>query len=223
MRISDRVGVVRRLRLGAGGTLYKKAGEAEYTVDLSKLRHKTRFLVIPGLEYSGYTTLLDAFTNTPVPPISLSSRSRFYGPQLSSLPESIGVWVAEYEKSIALEMAGPNSYLFPLSTDWGRGHSSSGWTQLVKVIYYHTLRLRARLSECTASSHNPRTRVCSSSPHTQAVFLKHAGVATPPKMLRASFCTHLRSAEGVDDELLESCARAMKHQVVTGGSAPGVR
>jgi len=37
----DRVGVVRRLRLGIGGSLYKKPGEASYTVDLSKLRHKT--------------------------------------------------------------------------------------------------------------------------------------------------------------------------------------
>lgn len=37
----DRVGVVRRLRLGVGGSLYKKQGEATYTVDLSRLRHKT--------------------------------------------------------------------------------------------------------------------------------------------------------------------------------------
>ena len=35
--------VVRRLRLGVGGSLYKKPGEATYTVDLSKLRHKTRY------------------------------------------------------------------------------------------------------------------------------------------------------------------------------------
>jgi len=38
------------------------------------------------------------------------------------------------------------------------------------------------------------------------------------QLLRASFCTYLRSAEGVDTELLESCAKAMKHQVTTGGS-----
>ena len=30
--------------------------------------------------------------------------------------------------------------------------------------------------------------------------------------------TYLRSAEGIDDELLESCAKAMKHAVATGGS-----
>ena len=82
-----------------------------------------------------------------------------------------------------LEMLPPNPYLFPLATDWERGHSSSGWTQLVK-----------------------------------SVFKRHAGIATPPKLLRASFCTYLRSAEGVDDELLESCAKAMKHQKATGGS-----
>ena len=38
------------------------------------------------------------------------------------------------------------------------------------------------------------------------------------QLLRASFCTYLRSAEGVDDELLESCAKAMKHKKATGGS-----
>jgi len=52
----------------------------------------------------------------------------------------------------------------------------------------------------------------------KSIFLKFAGVATPPKLLRASFCTYLRSADGVDDELLESVAKAMKHQVATGGS-----
>ena len=63
------------------------------------------------------------------------SLSRFYGPQVSSLPNSIGTWVEEYEKSVAFEVTGPNPYLFPLTTDWGRGHSSSGWTQLVKQVF----------------------------------------------------------------------------------------
>ena len=57
----------------------------------------------------------------------------------------------------------------------------------------------------------------------KACFQRHAGVATPPKLLRASFCTYLRSAEGIDDELLESCAKAMKHQKATGGSDNYVR
>ena len=35
--------------------------------------------------------------------------------------------------------------------------------------------------------------------------------------------TYLRSAEGIDDELLESCAKAMKHQKATGGSDNYVR
>ena len=50
------------------------------------------------------------------------------------------------------------------------------------------------------------TRGHSSSAWTQVVkscFLRHSGVACPPKLLRASFCTYLRSADGVDDELLE--------------------
>ena len=38
----DRVGVVRRLRIGV--SLYKKEGESSWTVDLSSLRHKTRCL-----------------------------------------------------------------------------------------------------------------------------------------------------------------------------------
>ena len=41
----------------------------------------------------------------------------------------------------------------------------------------------------------------------KGVFKRHAGVACPPKLLRASFCTFLRAADGVDDELLESCAK----------------
>ena len=50
----------------------------------------------------------------------------------------------------------------------------------------------------------------------KSVFQRHAGIACPPKQLRASFCTYLRSADGIDDELLESAAHAMKHQVATG-------
>ena len=43
LQAPDRVGVVRRLRLGyPGGSLYKKPGESTYTVDISKMRHKTR-------------------------------------------------------------------------------------------------------------------------------------------------------------------------------------
>ena len=144
----DRVGVVRRLRLG--DSLYKKEGEAEFTVDLSNLRHKT---------------------------------SRFYGPSISTLPTGIGAWVAKYLESIELEFTGDTPYLFSLASDWQRGMSSSQWCAFHK-----------------------------------GVFLKHGGVAVPPKLLRASFCTHLRSAEGVDDELLESCAKAMKHLKATGGS-----
>ena len=130
--------------------MYKKQGEATYTVDLSTLRHKT---------------------------------SRFYGPTIHMLPEAIQPWVEEYERSIELEYKPDHVYLFPMATDWSRGHSSSSWTALVK-----------------------------------ACFLRHAGIATPPKQLRASFCTYLRSADGVDDELLESCAKAMKHLKATGGS-----
>jgi hypothetical protein len=37
----DRVGVVRRLRLGVGGSLYKRLDESSYTVDLSRMKHKT--------------------------------------------------------------------------------------------------------------------------------------------------------------------------------------
>lgn len=37
LQAPDRVGVVRRLRLGVGGSLYKKPGEPLYTVDLSSL------------------------------------------------------------------------------------------------------------------------------------------------------------------------------------------
>ena len=148
LQAPDRVGVVRRLRLGT--SLYLKEGDSQYTVDLSTLRHKT---------------------------------SRNYGPTIHSLPASLSEWVAEWERSTELEPLPDSPYLFPMATDWSRGYSSSGWTQLVK-----------------------------------GVFMRHAGVATPPKDLRASFCTYLRSAEDVDDELFESCAKAMKHLKATGGS-----
>ena len=127
--------MVRRLRLGAGGSLYKKPGESAYTVDLSKLKHKT---------------------------------SRFYGPIVHTLSPLLQPWVEAWEASIALEFTGTNPYLFSMASDWERGHSSSAWTQLVK-----------------------------------GVFKRHAGVACPPKLLRQSFCTYLRSAENVDAELLE--------------------
>ena len=175
---------MRRLRLGAGGSLYKKPGESTYTVDLSHLRTRhtcprarTRTLVTTRGGAAGHKT------------------SRIYGPTIHTLPALIQPWVEAYEQSIALDPTGPNPYLFSMASDWGRGHSSSAWTALVK-----------------------------------SCFQRHAGVATPPKarraharvavqrsprvrlcvqLLRASFCTYLRSAEGVDTELLESCAKAM--------------
>ena len=162
---------MRRLRFGV--SLYLKEGDAQYTVDLSTLRHKTRHA---------------SPTRPTHPSVSISRRrrpscSRFYGPTIHSLPANLGDWVAEWERSIQFEVLPEKPFLFPMATDWARGYSSSGWTQLVK-----------------------------------GVFQRHAGIATPPKQLRASFCTYLRSAEGVDDELLESCAKAMKHLKATGGS-----
>ena len=159
--------MVRRLRLGyPNGSLYKKPGEATYTVDLSRLKHKTR--------------CASALKGLGVPPSCLSTassppalaRSRFYGPQISTLPATIQPFVEAYEQSIVFEMTGDNPYLFSQASSWQYGHSSSAWTQLVK-----------------------------------GCFQRHAGVACPPKLLRASFCTFLRAADGVDDELLESCAK----------------
>jgi hypothetical protein len=150
LQAPDRVGVVRRLRLGyPGGSLYKKPGESTYTVDISKMRHKT---------------------------------SRFYGPQISTLPLSIQPFVEAFEESLVFEPVGDNPYLFHTSS-YQYGQSSSGFCQLVK-----------------------------------ACFQRHTGIACPPKQLRASFCTFLRSSDGIDEELKESCAHAMKHRVATGGS-----
>ena len=114
----------------------------------------------------------------------LLARSRFYGPQVSTLPAGIQPFVEAYERPLALEPTGDNPYLFSMASSYQYGHSSSAWSQVVK-----------------------------------ACFQRHAGIACPPKQLRASFCTYLRSAEGIDDELLESCAKAMKHQKATGGSS----
>ena len=71
---------MRRLRLGV--SLYQKPGETAYTVDLSKMKHKT---------------------------------TRFYGPVVSTLPDSIGEWVSEYEQSIAFEMKPDQPYLFSMA------------------------------------------------------------------------------------------------------------
>ena len=163
---------MRRLRLGVGGSLYKRPGEASYTVDLSKLRHKTRCVPHPPRRRSCCALSVTS---------SLLRPSRFYGPQVSTLPAAIQPFVEAYEKSLVFEPTGDNPYLFSMQRSYQYGHSSSAWSQLVK-----------------------------------ACFQRHAGVACPPKLLRASFCTFLRSAEGIDDELLESCAKAMKHQKATG-------
>jgi hypothetical protein len=89
------------------------------------------------------------------------------------------MWVARYEDSICWEMTGEHPYLFCMTSSWGRGLSSSAWTQAVK-----------------------------------STFERWTGVPAPPKLLRASFCTYLRSSdEAVDEELLASAAHAMKHQV----------
>ena len=218
----DRVGVVRRLRLG--NTLYKTKGEELYTVNLSTLRHKVRVCAC-GLLGSPPPphpppSLSHPHTHIPTPQLApqlvalhpprrqqarcrvAASRSstsirplthppqtsRFYGPQVSSLPKGIGEWVQKYEESITFEFTGDNPYLFSLASDWQRGMSSSQWCSFVKGVFH-----------------------------------KFAGVSTPPKLLRAAFCTHLRSAEGVDEELLASAAHAMKHQVATGGSGARAR
>ena len=81
-----RPAVVRRLRLGhPNGSLYKAPGEASYTVDLSRMKHKT---------------------------------SRFYGPQISTLPAAIQPFVEAYEQSIVFEMTGDNPYLFSQASSW---------------------------------------------------------------------------------------------------------
>ena len=54
-------------------------------------------------------------------------------------------------------------------------------------------------------------------------FLGIAGVAVPPKQLRASFCTYLRSADDIDEELLKSCAYVVlaprTHRLLVRGAA----
>ena len=62
------------------------------------------------------------------------ARNGSYGPQVSTLPDSIGVWVARYEESLVFEMTGENPYLFSMSSSWERGLSSSAWTQAVKAV-----------------------------------------------------------------------------------------
>ena len=85
-----------------------------------------------------------------------------------------------------------------------RRQSSSGWTQLVKSVF-----------EWHAGVAVPPKQACRSAPRTRAPWEADACTRTTPRkltrllphaQLRASFCTYLRSADDVDEELLKSCA-----------------
>ena len=66
----------------------------------------------------------------------LHKTSRFYGPQVSTLPAGIQPFVEAYEQSLVWEpFVGDNPYLFPLASSHQYGQSSSGWTQLVKSVF----------------------------------------------------------------------------------------
>ena len=60
-------------------------------------------------------------------------------------------------------------------------------------------------------------------PRAQAAFQKYSPnrTQTPPKLLRASFITHLRGSETAP-EVLSSAAAAMKHLVSTQASVRGL-
>jgi hypothetical protein len=136
---------VRRLRLGV--SLYKKDGES-WTVDLSSLKHKTRYLSpIHSMLRPPIRSLLRSATG-----------SRFYGPTIHTLPVAIQPWVEEWVALTEFDMPPEKPYLFSMATDWERGHSSSSWTALVK-----------------------------------ATFMRHAGIACPPKVrllaASSSYCS----------------------------------
>ena len=133
---------MRRLRLGIGGSLYKKPGEQTYTVDLSKMRHKTRCVATERVASSQLRVLGPCRrVACPARRVSRASRSRFYGPQISTLPATIQPFVEEYEASLVFEFTGDNPYLFSMASSYQYGQSSSAWSQLVKVCTPHTLSL----------------------------------------------------------------------------------
>jgi hypothetical protein len=55
------------------------------------------------------------------------------------------------------------------------------------------------------------------SAYCKNIFKKWSGVACPPKMLRASFVTWIRSTDA-SPEILKQAARAMRHQKATADS-----
>lgn len=70
------------------------------------------------------------------------------------------------------------------------------------------------------TSSKDTTRCLPSSQWSQTVkaaFLKHAGKATPPKTLRASFVTWIRDEEAAPD-VLKAAATAMRHKLETANS-----
>ena len=85
--------------------------------------------------------------------------SRFYGPQISTLPATIQPFVEEYEKSLTFELTGDNPYLFSMASSYQYGHSSSAWSQLVKSCFQR----HAGVS-CPPKARNC-SRNCSYEPH----------------------------------------------------------
>ena len=71
----------------------------------------------------------------------------------------------------------------------------------------------------TYGRYNGRFVTCDMQPPVpiRAAFLKHAGKATPPKTLRASFVTWIRDEEAAP-EVLKAAAKAMRHKIETADS-----
>ena len=53
---------------------------------------------------------------------------------ISTLPDSIGIWVDLYEQSLVFDFC-TNPYLFAMQSCFERGLSSSAWTQCVKSCF----------------------------------------------------------------------------------------
>ena len=132
----------------------------------------------------------------------MRARLQFYGPAKTSMSPLVARWVDAYVNSIELDFA-ERPYLFHVQSDMERCVSSSQWTNIVKA--------RGPLVPAMhlfCAPHDARARLL------QAAFAKYSPnkTQTPPKLLRASFITHLRGSDTAP-EVLSSAAAAMKHLV----------
>ena len=129
----DRVGLVRKLRLGH--TLKRREGGG-WRLDLTKARdgHKTS---AQPLAYADMLRTRLSFNVQRWSVITCVCTGRFYGPFAAALPDELNGVLDAYSSTLELEVGGTEAYLFhPVrSGAIDRPVESSAWTSYVKSLF----------------------------------------------------------------------------------------